>query len=233
MKYKFIYFDLDDTLLDHKKAEQLALKDVHSQFKIFREVKTQDLIDFYQDVNSRQWQLYSSKEVTREQLQRNRFELTLQKLDLDDSRYKEIGSFYLQQYRDNWNWVEGAREVYEEISNTQSVGILTNGFADTQRIKFEEFGFYNSAEHLVISEDVGHLKPDPRVFDHATSLTGFNPQDILYVGDSYSSDIIGASGFGWKTAWFTTDVSRQQNGIADFVFNDFNDLLNLIDLGSL
>lgn len=228
MNYKFIYFDLDDTLLDHKQAEQLALRDVHSHFKIFREITAENLVDVYHDINSRQWKLYSRNKVTRKQLQRNRFELTLQKFDLDGSRYDEIGSFYLRQYRNHWKWVEGAREVYEEICNTQAVGILTNGFAETQRIKFEKFGLYGSAEHLVISEDVGHLKPDPRVFGHATSLTGFNPQDILYVGDSYSSDIVGGSGFGWKTAWFTKDDTCRKNEKADFVFSDFKDLLELI-----
>lgn len=228
MTYKFIYFDLDDTLLDHKRAEQLALKNVHSQFGIFREIITEDLVRTYGDVNSKQWQLYSRNEVSREQLQRNRFEITLKHLDLDVSRYEEIGSYYLQQYRNHWDWIEGAKSVFEKICRNHSVGILTNGFAETQRRKFEEFGFYETVRHLVISEDVGWLKPDPRIFEHATSITGFEPHEILYIGDSYSSDIAGGSEFGWNTAWYTADNNKEKNGKADFVFSDFKELLELL-----
>lgn len=28
-----------------------------------------------------------------------------------------------------------------------------------------------------------------------------NPEDIVYVGDSYEKDIMGAAGAGWKTIW--------------------------------
>lgn len=230
MKYQFIYFDLDDTLLDHKSAEQQALKDVHAHFEIFQDIEPENLIDVYHRVNSRQWKLYSRNKLTREQLQRNRFEETLQELNLDSSRYDEIGSYYMQQYREHWQWMDGARNAFEHIRRRHDVGILTNGFAETQHKKFEKFGFYESAKHLVVSEEIGYLKPDPRVFEHATELAGFEPEEILYVGDSYSSDIVGGSNFGWNTAWFTTNGNTKQQNKADFVFKDFSDLNKRLDV---
>lgn len=227
---EFIYFDLDDTLLDHKYAERNALQDVHDHFELFGQADTDELIEVYHQVNSRQWTLYSREEVSREQLQRNRFELTLRELGLDDGAYSEVGSRYMQYYRNHWQWIAGAREAFEAACRHYPVGILTNGFAETQKLKFEQFELYEKAEHLVISEEVGTLKPHPSIFAHATELTGFAPDQILYVGDSYSSDVAGGTGFGWHVAWFTRNrpAADEQRAQADFVFDDFDDFIRFI-----
>ena len=227
---KFIYFDLDDTLLDHKRAEAAALNDVHTRFDIFEDIKAQKLIDIYGTVNRKQWELYSKGEVSRKQMQRNRFELTLEKLKLDTSGYADIGTFYMRCYRDYWHWISGAREAFAAISRKFEVGILTNGFSETQKLKFKQFDLYGRVSHLVISEEVGVLKPHPRVFQHATELTGHNAGEILYIGDSFSSDILGASQFGWKTAWYTKEALPEEENKADFVFSDFKELYRYLSI---
>ncbi|MGM0547125.1 MAG: HAD family hydrolase [Bacteroidota bacterium] len=228
MSYQFIYFDLDDTLLDHKSAEAAGLKDIHRHFDLFENTDTKELIDIYYQVNSKQWSLYSQAKVSRTELQRNRFELTLKELDLDVSRYEEVGNYYMQAYRNHWQWIDGARETYYEILEKYPVGILTNGFAETQRKKFEAFDLYDSAKATVISEEVGVLKPHPDVFEYATEQAGVAKDEILYVGDSFNSDVKGGTQFGWNVAWFTQNGESEKHKKADFVFNDFMDLKNLL-----
>jgi len=230
LPYKFIYFDLDDTLLDHKAAEVAGLNDVHQKFSIFEDTDAEQLIEVYHKVNSEQWLQYSQGKVNRNQLQRNRFEQTLQRLDLDDSLYNKVGTYYMQCYRNHWQWIDGAEGAYRKVVEKFPVGILTNGFAETQQKKFEKFDLYNSASHLVISEEVGVLKPDPKVFKHATNLAGVEPADILYVGDSYSSDVRGGSAFGWNIAWYTSNGSEEQYDQADFIFSNFNKLLKWLEV---
>jgi len=227
---KFIYFDLDDTLLDHKRAEAAALNDVHSRFAIFEDIKAQELLDTYGTINRKQWQLYSKGKITRSQMQRNRFELTLKKLKLDISEYSDVSTFYMECYRDYWQWISGAREAFTAISEKFDVGILTNGFTETQELKFQQFDLYKQVSHLVISEEVGVLKPHPRVFRHATELTGYSAGEILYIGDSFNSDILGASQFGWKTAWYTEGASPEEESKADFVFSDFKELYRYLSI---
>ena len=230
VKPKFIYFDLDDTLLDHKSAEQAGLLDVHSHFDFFDSIALNDLTNTYHKVNSKQWKLYSEDKVTRKELQRNRFEQTLEALSLDTSRYEEVGTYYMNCYSSHWRWVTGAKDAFHKIRDTYDVGVLTNGFSETQQKKFEQFDLYSSASHLVISEEVGVLKPHRKVFDHATNLTGYQPADILYVGDSFNSDVIGGINYGWKVAWYTTNGDPEKRRNADFVFRDFNDLCNYVGL---
>ncbi len=230
LSYKFIYFDLDDTLLDHQSAEASGLKDVHAHFDFFEDTSPNQLVKVYHQVNSRQWSLYSQAKVSRAELQRNRFELTLNELGLDESRYEEVGNFYMQAYRNHWQWLDGAQEVYQTIVKEYPVGILTNGFAETQRKKFEAFDLYDSAQTTVISEEVGVLKPHPDVFEYATEQAGVSKDEILYVGDSFNSDVKGGTQFGWNVAWYTQNGEPEKHQKADFVFNDFMDLKNLLTI---
>lgn len=229
-KPKFIYFDLDDTLLDHKSAEKSALGDIYEHFELFRDTPLDSLIDTYQKVNCRQWKLYGEGEITREQLQRNRFEQTLEKLGLDGSRYDEIGTAYMGFYRNHWQWIQGAEAAFHSIRKQFETGILTNGFSETQKAKFDCFDLYSRASQLVISEDVGHLKPDPKIFEHATELTGYAANEILYIGDSFNSDVLGGTSFGWKVAWYTNNGMAEEHDKAEFVFDNFDDLRRYLEV---
>lgn len=227
---QFIYFDLDDTLLDHRKAEKNALKDTWRHFGLFDSIVFDELLDTYHQVNKMQWDLYSKLEIDRDQLQRNRFELTLSRLDLDADQYDEVGSFYIDAYANHWEWMEGAKQAFDAIRNKFDVGILTNGFSETQKKKFERFNLYDEARHLVISEEVGYLKPHEKIFDYATQLTGYHPEQILYIGDSYSSDVVGGTNYGWKVGWYTLDNGPEQSSKADFTFSEFDHLTKLLNV---
>lgn len=230
MKYKFIYFDLDDTLLDHKKAEQLALKDVHEHFSFLNEISLEYLIDTYHQINSQLWFEYGQGIITKELLQKYRFERTLHRLTGDGSKYLEIGNLYLEHYRKHWYWIEGAERAWKRISSRVSTGILTNGFSETQRLKFETFRLCNTATVCVISEEIGSVKPQPEVFEKATELAGVQPNEILYIGDSFTSDVEGGTRFGWDVAWFINGNEKIDTDLPVFTFNNYGMLLKWLNI---
>jgi putative hydrolase of the HAD superfamily len=101
---------------------------------------------------------------------------------------------------------------------------MTNGFAEVQAEKLKEFPTLKErAEAVVVCEKTGALKPDPAVFEHATEQAGVTPEDVLYVGDSYRSDVEGAQRAGWRVAWYapggTDGRSPDERG---FVFEDWD-----------
>tara|TARA_R110002126_G_scaffold288674_1_gene442647 strand:+ start:10646 stop:11350 length:705 start_codon:yes stop_codon:yes gene_type:complete len=225
---KFIYFDLDDTLLDHKKAEQNGLKDVHAHFEAFNDISLEDLKHTYHQINKRLWEEYGRGEIDRHILHRRRFEETFAELGVDDSLYEEAGKVYMQYYRNHWEWIDGVKEALDVIRSKYPVGIITNGFAETQWMKIDQFGFRDTVSQIVISEEVGVMKPHPKIFDHATELVGLNRSDILYVGDSFSSDVKGGKAAGWKVAWYTSNPTKEGAELADVVFADYGSLIALI-----
>jgi putative hydrolase of the HAD superfamily len=196
MSYKFIYFDLDDTLLNHRKAEKLALSEIWLEFELNQLVTVEQLQETYHHINVFLWEMYGRAEITREELQKTRFERTLFRIGSTLS-WREIGDRYMQQYQEHWSWIQGAKSAFDRIKSTFPVGILTNGFAETQRIKLHKFDLDRQDIITIISEEVGIMKPQPGIFEAATKASGVSASEILYVGDSYSSDVLGGAGFGW------------------------------------
>lgn len=79
------------------------------------------------------------------------------------------------------------------------------------------------APHLtavVVSERVGTIKPDPRIFRVAEARLGVAPATILHVGDDWAADIVGGHAAGWRVAYLETPrpdspfpASHQADGI--------------------
>lgn len=224
----FIYFDLDDTLLDHKKAEQNGLTDVHQHFDVFNEIPLNRLVDVYHHINKGLWEEYGRGDIDRHILHRRRFEETFAELGVDTTLFEQAGKVYMKYYRNHWEWIEGAKEAYLKIASKYDVGIITNGFAETQWMKIEQFGFKDTARHIVISEEVGVMKPQQKIFDHSTELAGVERGSILYVGDSLTSDVKGGMDAGWKVAWYKEDPSALDAALPDIVFTDFDELVEAL-----
>jgi putative hydrolase of the HAD superfamily len=222
----FIYFDLDDTLLDHSYAEKMALLDVYDEYAEFRQTESEAWVNTYHSVNKNLWFRYGKGEIDRKELHRARFEDTMKKLELDSARFQTIGKTYMQRYRDHWQWVDGAFDAFREIREKYPVGLITNGFAETQKEKIRRFEL-EDLSHVIISEDYGVMKPHPLIFNVATEMAEKERGEILYVGDSWVSDIEGGRTAGWQTAWYTARVEEIKPG-ADLTFNSFDELLKAV-----
>lgn len=229
MSPSFIYFDLDNTLLDHSSAEQKAQLETYQNFTELQRVSIDEWLETYRLVNHGLWEKYQKGEVGRLELQHSRFYDSMRHLELENRKSEQIGSYYLESYRKYWNWIEGAKEAFSHLADKFEVGIITNGFKETQQLKFKHLELQNYCDVMIISEEVGELKPHPKVFDYATEKVGVSREEILYVGDSYSSDIIGGRNAGWQTAWFTAmSPSIEEGQTADFRFNRFEELIKFL-----
>ena len=232
MKPSFIYFDLDNTLLNHTKAESAAQKDTFTGFHEFEETDIALWLDAYKEENHELWLKYQQGKIDRDYLQYQRFYRPMKKLGLSTDNSSEIGLAYMQNYRKYWTWVDGAKEALELVADRFPIGIVTNGFLETQQNKIEVMGLDQYTDNFIITEEIGVMKPHPKVFDVATERSGADRNEILYVGDSYSSDVIGGRDAGWQTAWFTAFMNEiEENQTADFMFDRFPMLTDYLNGG--
>ena len=74
---KDIFFDLDDTIFDFKKAEAIAMKTTLEHYGI---EPTQDVIHLYSVINQSQWELLEKKLLTKNEVKIRRFKLFLDAL---------------------------------------------------------------------------------------------------------------------------------------------------------
>jgi YjjG family noncanonical pyrimidine nucleotidase len=229
MPVSFVYFDIDDTLLDHSHAEREALGDLRERYlEVFGTLSIDELQERYHAINSPLWRRYADGEIEKETLQRERFERLLADVGAGHADAAQVRSRYMERYAAHWRFVPGARDAFEEVAARYPVGVLTNGFLEVQERKLERFPVLRErSEAVVVSEETGALKPHPDVFAHATEQAGVSAEDVLYVGDSYRSDVEGGRRAGWRVAWFVRngqEAPDDQRPDAGFAFRDWDAL---------
>lgn len=89
----------------------------------------------------------------------------------------------------------GAEAALRRAGELGAVGVLTNGDGALQRAKLDDHGLDALVDAVVVSNEVGHRKPEAAIFDVAADRL---PADVhVYVGDSYEDDIAPASEAGF------------------------------------
>jgi HAD superfamily hydrolase (TIGR01549 family) len=224
MEIEFVYFDLDNTHLDHQAAEREALADVRDRYlALFGALSVDELQETYHDINAPLWRRYADGEIDKRTVQHQRFKRLLEAVDAPHADATLVARFYMQRYAAHWGFIPGAKDAFEAVAEHHPVGVLTNGFAEVQEKKFDQFPVLRErSDAIVLCEEVGVLKPDPAVFEHATREAGVEAENVLYVGDSYRSDVEGAQPAGWRVAWYARNGAngRSPNG-RGFTFDDW------------
>jgi len=207
--YKLILMDADDTLFDYPKAETQALEltfDFYHRQKdwIYQgsKVTTEALIASYREINHQLWVDLEKGFVTTEEVKILRFKRLFDAFNMDVDAI-ECSRIYLYNLSQGRFMLDGAVDICAYLHSMAKVLIVTNGFKEVQysRILESELGQY--IDGIIISEEVGVSKPDPRIFAHALDFVGHKTkEDVLMIGDSLTADIAGGSNFGIDTCWY-------------------------------
>lgn len=92
-------------------------------------------------------------------------------------------------------------DTVKKLKEKYKIGILTNGAHIAQWGKIERSGLMPYVDAIVVSEDAGVTKPDARIFDMMADKLGLKCEECVYVGDTFSYDIMGAYNSGMKPIW--------------------------------
>ena len=210
-QYKAIFIDWDDTIGDFHGAAKTALKEVYDVYQMQHYFASYD--EFYQLYhihNTQLWQLYGEDKVTKEYLWVDRFRwpilhgsnnlegVGLQ--DIDQLAYR-IGEDFLRLTTAHFSLLEGAEELVRYLAAKYPLTVVTNGFVEVQYEKFDKSGLRDCFAHIVLSEEVGCQKPNPRIFEEALRMNGLQAEEVVMIGDSWNSDIQGAINAGIDQIW--------------------------------
>jgi putative hydrolase of the HAD superfamily len=91
----------------------------------------------------------------------------------------------------------------------------------------EHFGVLELFDHWSFSDEVGHYKPSPLIFDHALAgLGGIAADRAAHVGDLRRTDVAGALGYGMTAVRYTGcfDDAEFDGPDTDLVIADHADL---------
>ena len=206
MKYSYVLFDADETLFRFD-----ILAGMTRMFKKYGVNFTKDDYIHYQKTNKQLWVDYQNGVISADYLQVTRFNEWSAKLNVSA---KELNDAFLDAMAQICEPLPGAVELLNKLKPHARLGIITNGFARLQTVRLEHTGLKDMFEWLVISELVGIAKPNKAIFEHTFELMG-NPNkgQILMVGDTASSDILGGNNVGIDTCWLQHPGEQLPEGI--------------------
>lgn len=210
MPYEWILFDADGTLFDYDRAERAALRELWSAAGM---PESEDLLETYRNVNGALWQQFEAGQVTAARIKTERFVRLLAELGLEGEP-RELSASYLESLGRQTHLLPGALELLESISGTRRLALITNGLSSVQRSRLGRSPIGPHFEAVVISEEIGVAKPDPRIFEAALEAMG-DPakEEILMVGDNLLADIAGAKRFGLATCWLNLGGRASSDGV--------------------
>ena len=86
-------------------------------------------------------------------------------------------------------------EVPEMLQRVQALGLRQGVISDWGTDLVPLLHAHDVSDHLefvVASAAVGAAKPHPDIFHYALARAGLSANEVLYIGDSYISDVLGA-----------------------------------------
>jgi len=98
------------------------------------------------------------------------------------------------------------------------------------RAVLERQGVLELFDHWSFSDEVGHYKPSPVIFEHALAGLGATPERSVHVGDIRRTDVAGARGMGMTAIRYTgiSDDTTQPTPEGHHVVDDHADVPALV-----
>jgi putative hydrolase of the HAD superfamily len=94
------------------------------------------------------------------------------------------------------------RLVLERLAARHPLALVSNfDHGPTAHSLLARFGLTSYFQAIVVSADVGVLKPDAGIFEAACSRLAIDPPDCVHVGDSREADVLGATAAGMTAVW--------------------------------
>ena len=223
---EFLLLDLDDTILDFHKAEEVALKKTLSHFGVD---PTPETCSLYSRINKACWEALERGEMTRDQVGVGRFEQLFAQVGIPvDARV--CNDYYWQQLAIGHYFLPGAEETLPILAANYQLYIASNGSLSVQPSRLASAGIGKYFREIFISEELGADKPSKEFFDRCFArIPGFDPGKAMIIGDSLTSDIRGGINAGIKTCWVNPKKKASDTVEPDYEIESLSQLPALLE----
>ncbi len=133
--------------------------------------------------------------------------------------------------------IEGIPEALSEfVKKGINCYVLSNSIYSSEALKelVDRFGIGRYFSNVWASSDYGVVKPSKEFFDMAIEkILAENPGEtkdtLIYVGDTYESDVCGADRAGIGSVWINRKNEEDVKGIATAMINNATQLLDAVN----
>lgn len=218
-KYKVLLFDVDDTLLDFKKAEVFAFKKLLEELNV---PYKKEYLNKYSEDNMLLWKKFECGEIERKTIFEERMKPLFKMLNIDFDPVKASYK-YLDNLSKEAHIFRNSYEELERLSKKYDLYIISNGEPSVQYPRIKDSGIDKFFKGYFISEEIGYQKPKKEFFDFVFSKIDFNPSQCCVIGDSLSSDIKGAISYNIDSCWFNPNKNKSELNIT-YIISDLSQI---------
>ncbi len=205
MKYKAVFIDVDDTLLDYvpccREAYDAAMPEHPEHFQLFFDIAGR----LFSEAKHGKYTIAEVMDLyPREFIER------MNELENEGSSEAELATrtdAFKHAFRAAWGrthtLVPEAKEMLDVLrAKGYRLFAASNSFGHLQRSRLSCAGILTYFEDTYISMDIGYDKPDIRFYQEALRRCGLQPDEVLMIGDSMTTDILGAQAAGMDALFF-------------------------------
>ena len=121
------------------------------------------------------------------------------------------------------------RDFLEKLASSYRLGVISNNFGNTQGW-CDEYELTPLLDTVIDSTVVGIEKPDPQIFYLALDEMGISSKNSVYVGDTFSDDVVGSNQAGMFSAWLvgTEDKACPNPSLVDIFLSQLDTLTDFL-----
>lgn len=207
-----ISFDLDDTLYDNRpiilKAESELERFLHHAYPLTVKFKRADWLTLKHNLIKARPELCHDTGLARvAMLTQGLCQLGYSKKEAEAGAQSGLNCFL--QYRSDFTVSKPVLVLLEALAQKYTLVGITNGNVDAKRIGL------GSLLDFVLSPSNGiRMKPAPDMFNIAVNRLNISAKNLLHVGDSHSSDVMGARLAGCQSIWLNPGFGATEAGVA-------------------
>lgn len=223
MKIRHIFFDLDNTLWDHRKNAKITLTQIFEQEKI-KEKYNLDFDVFYEKYfpfNEYLWELIRDDKIDKNYLRKHRFYDVFKHFGIDNLQLSQnIEHQFLTQILSHNELVPGALSLLQYLKEKgYLLHVLSNGFKEVTYKKIDNSGIHTYFETITSADELHLRKPNPKIYQYALDKSSAKKQDSMMIGDDWVADVEGALKFGMDAIFFDVFDDHSTNSNIKIVKN--------------
>lgn len=222
-EYKAVIFDLDDTLIDRNDAiSNLFYIILEKYYKDIDNDKVEDML-----VKFKLYDRVNYGEVNKIRVLKPFFEEFPPEIVIAE---ESMIDFWNENLPKCFTPDKGVAKLLDEINGSMKTAIITNGTTQRQKEKIKNSGLDKYFETILISEEIGHRKPDKIIFDMAVDELDIHSEEALFIGDNLVWDIMGSQEAGMTGVWFNpSGISNDTDIKPAYEIRTLESILDLVN----
>ncbi len=240
MKYEYLIFDMDDTLIDNVENVRYAYK---KMMEFMGEEYSDDGFKDWLSFDKQFWDdyRYGLIEVPEEyKLPQELYVKYVQSLrymkffdnKLDISEAFKLNDLFLNSLKEVVVEVSGAKEVLKELSLKYKIVVATNGPRQAVYTKIDKIGCSDYVNYVFAADMTKSTvtKPNVKYFEELEEFLNFTDRDkMLLIGDSLKCEVQGGMNSGIDSCW----LDRGEEKLTDkykptYVIKELKELLEIL-----